>query len=84
MLLTISDVSSIDALIDKWEWVEYVAEAFVMIGCVGEYVADFTKIRTDHWRHRLSMISLIVLIVALGFELMALVRTNNLSGKEIA
>jgi hypothetical protein len=84
MLLFTSEVSSIDALMEFWEWIEYMAEVFVIVGCVGEYLADFTKIKTEDWRHHLSRASLIVLTLALAIELVALVRTNNLSGKEIA
>src|SRR5579862_5360846 len=75
---------SIDALLSWWEWIEYLAEAFVVLGCVGEFVADFTKIRTLEWRHQLSKVSLLVLIAALAIELGALFRTNRLSGQEIA
>jgi hypothetical protein len=79
-----SEVSVIDAALDYWEWVEYAAEAFVILGCAGEYVSEFTHIKTEEWRHRLSKVSLIILTVALAIELGALVRTNNLSGQEIA
>jgi hypothetical protein len=84
MLVTSSDVASIDTLLNWWECAEYIAEAFVILGCVGEFVAEFTKVRTEDWRHALGKISLLLLIAALGIELGALVRTNNLSGQEIA
>jgi hypothetical protein len=84
MLLTPPDVSSLDDLLGRWELVEYVGEAFVIIGCVGEFFADFTKLRTEEWRHRLGRLSLLLLISALAVELVAIVRTNSLSGKEIA
>ncbi len=84
MLITSPDVSSIDTSLEFWEVIEYLAEGFVILGCVGEYIADFTKYRTEEWRHRLSRFSLLVLTVALAVELSALVRTNALSGQEIA
>jgi hypothetical protein len=84
MLVTSLDATSLDTLLSWWESVEYVAEAFVILGCVGEFIADFTNIRTPEWRHQLSKASLLVLIVALAIELSALVRTNGLSGQEIA
>jgi hypothetical protein len=84
MLVTSSDVASIDALLGRWENVEYAAEVFVILGCVGEFISEFTKIRSEQWRHQLSKRSLLVLTTALALELGALVRTNVLSGQEIA
>jgi hypothetical protein len=84
MLITNPDVASLDGLLSWWERVEYVAEGFVILGCVGEFMAEFTGIRTPEWRHQLSKVSLLVLIAALAFELGALGRTNSLSGQEIA
>ncbi len=84
MLVTSSDVASIDRLLGRWEWIEYFAEAFVIAACIGEFIAEFMKIRTEDWRHQLAKISVLVLIAALAIELGALVRTNILAGKEIA
>jgi hypothetical protein len=84
MLVASSNVASLDQLLSWWEGAEYVGEAFVILGCVGEFTAEFTKIRTPEWRHQLSKISLLILITALAIELGALVRTNSLAGQEIA
>jgi len=84
MLLSASDVSLLDSALNNWESVEYVAEALVLAGCVGEYFSEFTKIRTERWRSGLGKISLLVLIAGLAIELGALIRTNDLAGKEIA
>src|ERR1700680_5147895 len=84
MLLASADVASLDALLSWWEVVEYVAEAAVILGCAGEFVAEFTQVRTPAWRHQFSRASLLILIVGLAVELGALVRTNSLSGREIA
>jgi hypothetical protein len=84
MPVTNSDIVSLDALLSRWEAAEYAAEAFVIVGCVGEFIAEFSQIRTQEWRHQLGKISLLVLISALALELGALVRTNVLSGQEIA
>jgi hypothetical protein len=54
------------------------------LGCVGEFVAEFTEILKPEGRQRFSKISLLVLIAALAIELGALVRTNHLAGQEIA
>jgi hypothetical protein len=79
-----SDLASLDSSLTRWEWVEYSAEFFVVLSCMGEYIAEFTKIKTEKWRHQLNRRSLIVLIAALAIELGALCITNGLSGKEIA
>src|SRR5216684_3460419 len=84
MFVAGSDVRSIDGLLNWWEGVEYAAAAFVILGCVGEFTAEFTKIQTEEWRDKLGKISLLILIGALAVELGALVRTNSLSGQEIA
>lgn len=85
ILTTNPDIASIDALLHRWEVVEYIATGLVILGCAGEFVADFTNIRTSEWRHgKLGKASLLLLIVALAVELGALVRINGLSGKEIA
>jgi hypothetical protein len=84
MLAISSDVASLDALLSWWERVEYVSEVFVILGCVGEFIAEFTKLRTEEWRRQLSKISLLVLTAALAVELGALFRTNGISGEEIA
>jgi hypothetical protein len=84
MFVAGADITEIDRLMGVWEIVEYAAEAFVIIGCVGEFVADFTHIKSESWRHQLGRASLIVLIGALGLELVALARTNTLAGREIA
>ena len=81
MILTASDVSSVSSSLTRWEWAEYIAEAFVVLGCLGELVADVGKKRLGESRsERLERWSTIVLIVALVVSLTALVRTNELSG----
>ena len=84
MLLISSDIASLDVLLSWWENAEYIAESFVILGCLGEFIAEFTKVSTLECRTLLSKVSLLVLIAALAFELGALVRTNYLSGQEIA
>jgi hypothetical protein len=84
MLLTSSDVAVLDGLLSWWENAEYIAEAFVILGCMGEFVVEFTRVGKRGWSHQLSRLSLLVLIAALSFGLIALARTNHLSGQEIA
>jgi hypothetical protein len=81
----------IDSLLSStefWEWVEYVAEAIVVIGAVGEFLTEFEYIlkgeNQKSLRHRTGKLAAIVLIVGLAIELGALVRTNQLSSRTLA
>jgi hypothetical protein len=83
-MFTASDVSSLPALLSRWEWGEYISEGFVIIACVGELVADLgreylSKARRD----RVERLSTILLVLALSASLICLVRTNELSGSVI-
>jgi hypothetical protein len=63
-----------------WEVSEYCATGIVIVGAVGEYVAEFHKFPTDDIkRHKLQRLSAIVLIAGLAIELLALVRTTQLN-----
>jgi hypothetical protein len=42
MIFTSSDLAS---LLHRWELAEYISEAFVILACAGELVADFGKIQ---------------------------------------
>lgn len=50
------------------------------MGCVGEYVAEYTKWRTEDARHSLGRRSLLILILGLGTGLFSLIKTNALAG----
>ena len=54
MILTPSEVASIAAWSTFWEICEYISEGVVFLGCVGEFIAEYTKVRTDEWRHSLE------------------------------
>jgi hypothetical protein len=88
MILTASDVSSLESSLGYWEWGEYVSAFFVFIGCAGEFVSQFTgwvaKEDDKNRRIKWEKASGLVLIAALAFELVCLVRTNQLSGQVIA
>jgi hypothetical protein len=80
MIFTASDVSSLTG----WEWGEYISEAFVIVGCAGELIADFgRKCLTKAHRDRVERLSTILLVAALSASLTCLVRTNELSGNVI-
>jgi hypothetical protein len=56
----------------------------VALACAGEYISDFTDWSTggeEKRKRRLSKRSTLLLVVALLFELFALVRTNRISGE---
>jgi hypothetical protein len=40
MIFTATDVSSLSQSLYRWEWAEYISEAFVILACAGELVAD--------------------------------------------
>lgn len=84
MILTASDVESLSRSLSRWEWGEYISEAFVIIACAGELVADLeaswlTEERKKHLQRR----STILLVAALSVSLICLVRTNERSGSVI-
>jgi hypothetical protein len=81
MILTASDVSSLSTMLARWELAEYIAEAFVVLGCLGELVADIGERWLGERRGKhLERWSTIVLILALMVSLTSTVRTNELSG----
>ena len=94
MSLTASEVGSLTRTIENWELAEYVFAGLVAVGCFGEFVVDFTKwwSKGGLWKllgsieerkDTLARLSTLLLIGALAFELICLVRTNTLSGRLI-
>jgi hypothetical protein len=84
MILIAPDVASAAKSSAIWEGCQYASEGLVFLGCVGEYVAEYTKWRTEETRHSLGRQSLIVLILGLGLGLFSLIKTNALAGLIIA
>jgi len=84
MILTASDIESLSRLLSRWEWGEYISEAFVIIACAGELVADLeVSWLTEERKRRLQRRSTILLVAALSVSLICLFRTNELSGSVI-
>lgn len=82
--MTPSAVASIARWLSFWEVTEYVSEALVALGCLGEYVAEYTNwLKTDERKHALGRRSLIVLILGISVGLLSLIQTNALSGEVI-
>jgi hypothetical protein len=85
MALTASEVASLKSALDCWEWIEYISTAIVILGCVGEFFAEFTHFpKSESRRHKLGKLSLLVVIAGIFGELCATVRTSHLSGLIIA
>jgi len=85
MTLTDFEVGSIKSALTSWEWCEYISTAVVFLGCVGEFVAEFTSLAKSHEsKNRIARLSLIVLILGIAGELLGTVRTSQLSGQLIA
>jgi hypothetical protein len=86
MSLDASDVSALADTLTKWEYAEYFFAGLVTLACLGEFVAEFTDWFTkgiEERKKRLGKRSTLVLVGALAFELICLVKTNSLSGKLI-
>ncbi len=85
MTLTDSEVGSIKAALNCWEWFEYISTAIVFFGCVGEFLAEFTSLAKSHEsKKKLARLSLIALILGIAGELLGTVRMSQLSGQLIA
>jgi hypothetical protein len=85
MILTDSEVGSLKVALTRWEWFGYMSTAIVFIGCVGEFVAEFTSLpKSKELENKLARLSLIVLILGIARELLGAVRTSQLSGRLIA
>jgi len=83
---TALDTASLADSLVCWERAEYVFASLVAFACAGEYIASFTNWFTDgieERKKRLERRSTLLLIAALAFELVCLVRTNSLSGQLI-
>jgi hypothetical protein len=86
MTPTSSDVASLSKALTCWEVAEYTFATLVAIACAGEYVADFTNWFTGgikEAKEKLAKGATLLLIAALAFELVCLVKTNSLSGQLI-
>jgi hypothetical protein len=85
MVLTDSEVASLKSVLRCWEWFGYASTAVVGLGCIGEFIAEFTALaKSESCRHKLARLSLIVLIFGIAGELLSAARTSQLSGQIIA
>jgi len=85
MILPDSEVASLETALGCWEWFGYISTGVVALGCIGEFVAEFTSLpRSDTHKHKLARLSLMILILGIAGELLSAVRTSQLSGQIIA
>ena len=71
--------------LDRWQIVEYAASAVVIVGVLGEYLAEFHVLKDNEERRRtVAKLSTLVLLAGLAVELLGLVRTSQLSEITIA
>ena len=85
MILPDSEVASLKSALRGWEWFGYISTAIVGIGCIGEFIAEFTSLPTcERCRHKLAKASLIILILGIAGELLSAARTSQLSDQIIA
>ena len=68
-----------------WEIAGYISTGVVILGCIGEYAAEFTRIpRDDDHKHKISKLSLIILTAGIAGELLTAVRSSQISGHVIS
>src|SRR5271168_523847 len=86
MTLTPSAHTSLTNTLSRWESAEYICAGVVAIACIGVYLAHFTNWFAggiEERKERLAKGSTLLLVAALSFEFICLVRTNILSGNVI-
>jgi hypothetical protein len=76
--------SSIESLLAFWEVAEYAGTAIVLVGVVGELVAEHDWPSNELKRKRLTRYSTWILVAGLAIEAVALARSNQLAGRLIA
>jgi hypothetical protein len=85
MILPDSEVALLKTTLGCWEWFGYISTTVVGVGCIGEFIAEFTSLPgTDQRKHKLARLSLMILILGIAGELLSAVRTSQLSGQIIA
>lgn len=67
-----------------WECVEFSALGIVLVGVIGEYLAEFSYSKSEADKKRFAKISTRILIAGLALEIIGTVRTTQIGNKEIA
>jgi hypothetical protein len=71
----------------RWELIEYLGEAVVIVGVLTEYLAEFHVLQKEEQkvqRRKLAKLGSLILLAGLAVELSGVVRTSQLSGALIA
>lgn len=85
MILPDAEVAALKSALRCWEWFGYISTAVVGLGCIGEFIAEFTSVsKCEQCKHKIAKLSLIILIVGIAGELLSAARTSQLSGQIIA
>lgn len=79
--LSSDQLAALEGTLRCWETAETVGAVAVLIGVIGEYLAEFQKrlLRTPERIDRVGKYATLLLIAGLAVELVALVRTRSLS-----
>jgi hypothetical protein len=82
-----TDVPTLISSLGWWETVGFIAAGIVLLGVIGEFLAEFTDVfklkQNEKRRTRFAKLSALVLIVGLLGELPSLFKTSHLSGQII-
>jgi len=79
--MTVADSSALRI----WEWVENIGWAFVIFGCIGEGLAEFTKFpKEEHKRHNVGKFSWLILVAGLALEFLGSGRVAAIKDLEVA
>lgn len=81
----ITDISGLQQALSYWELADYFATGVVFVGVLGELLAEFTNLfatKDNKGREkRVTLIFTVVLLLGLGGELAAMIRTSQLTSE---
>ena len=76
---------ALSTLIEKWGTIEDVATGIVLIGVVGEFVAELTKLlKSGIWKRRIAAYSTLAVIIGIAGELASQHRLSDFNGQLVA
>jgi len=80
----VSDISTLEAMAELWERVDYVGLFLVFVGVTVESLVEFTSlIKSPFWKPRIGKASALVLIIGLTLELVASSRLSTVNRQVI-
>jgi hypothetical protein len=79
------DKAALSSIIECWGSIEDAATAVVLIGVIGELVAELTHlVRSDRWHRRLAVGSILAVIIGIAGELASQHRLSGYNGELVA